>query len=100
MGNLLLENPNGLIKKMTPDELYQKLKPQEGKLNVDVVFINMKNGSKIAEVFKRLKVSQIFTYEYSGSNMTQSEKLGPDASTNYYEFMHIVTLEIITKLIR
>jgi hypothetical protein len=52
--NLLLENPNGLIRKMTPEELYQKLKPQEGKLNVDVVFVNMKNGTKIAEVFKRL----------------------------------------------
>jgi len=51
---LLLENPNGQIRKMTPDELYQKLKPQEGKLNIDVVFVNMKNGTKIAEVFKKL----------------------------------------------
>jgi hypothetical protein len=60
----------------------------------------MKNGSKIAEIFKRLKVSQVFTYEYNGTIMTQSEKLGPEASTNYYEFMYIFTLEIIIKLIR
>ena len=37
-------------------ELEELLKPVEGKLNIDVVFINVHHGNSIAEVFRNLGV--------------------------------------------
>ena len=63
--NLIMEGANGLVKKLTSCELTEILRPTEknAKLNVDVVFVNIVNGTKIANVFKKLGVVQIFTYE-------------------------------------
>ena len=38
---LCIESENGQLIKLTPKELYDTLKPREGDLNVDVVFINV-----------------------------------------------------------
>ena len=36
--------------------------PKQGSLHVEIVFINIKNGMKIAEVFKSLGVPNIFIF--------------------------------------
>ena len=46
--NLCIEGENGTLVKLQTYELYNILKPKEGDLNVDVVFINVQNGEKIA----------------------------------------------------
>ena len=43
-GNLLLENSNGSLRRMSPDELEKRIRPKDGKLKIDAVFLNMKNG--------------------------------------------------------
>lgn len=42
------------------------LKPVEdgAKINVEVVFVNVVNGEKIANVFKKLGVTHVFTYKH------------------------------------
>ena len=54
--NLIMEGANGLVKKLSSCELTEILRPIEknAKLNVDVVFVNIINGTKIANVFKKL----------------------------------------------
>jgi len=41
----------------------------------------------------------VFTYEYNGDDVNYSRIIGPLYLSNYYEFMHLVTMEIVTKLI-
>jgi len=45
------------------------LKPidNSSKLNIDVVFINVINGDKLAKEFKKLGVDQVFTYHKSNA---------------------------------
>ena len=61
---LWIEKECGVGIKISMKELYLLLKPKvEGfKLNVAVAFINIVNGSKIAKIFKKLGVPQVFTY--------------------------------------
>ena len=46
--HLLFEHSNGSARKVSAEELETMLKPQETKLNIDVVFVNIQNGTKIA----------------------------------------------------
>ena len=62
-GALCIESSNGELIRLSTSDLYDFLKPKEGYLSVDVVFINVRNGHGIAKVFQRLGVNQIFTYE-------------------------------------
>ena len=48
--------------RMSLEELQDSLNPIEGKLNIDVVFINTHEANKIAKVFQNLSVPQIFTF--------------------------------------
>ena len=59
-GDLYIERDQfGEAKKISLMEFYTILKPKEedAKLNVDVVFVNVINGDKIAHVFKKLGVA-------------------------------------------
>jgi hypothetical protein len=52
--HIMLAYSNGSARKIPADEFEKMLKPQETKLNIDAVFVNIPNGSKIAQVFKNL----------------------------------------------
>ena len=58
---------------------------------IDVAFINIENGSKIAEVFLNLGVSQIFTFGKSDNKFDGPFK-------NFSDFMRFFTIEMIKKL--
>ena len=60
---LCTEKENGLLIKLSPDDIVQLLKPKEGRLNVDACFINVNHGEKIARAFVELGVLQVFTFE-------------------------------------
>ena len=53
---LCIEGDFGVCKKLSPDDLYRVLKPNVGKVNIDVIFINISNGKEIASVFEKLGV--------------------------------------------
>ena len=57
-GDLLMEKDFGEVMSVNMLDLYNYLKPKEeqAKFNVEVVFINVINGEKIAQVFKKLGV--------------------------------------------
>jgi len=56
-GDLCIENEKGELEIISPEELKSILKPDhESSLNISMVFINIENGEKIANVFKELGV--------------------------------------------
>ena len=57
-GDLYIENENGEVKVVSVATLQIILKPkhEEASLNVEVVFVNVINGEKIANIFKKLGV--------------------------------------------
>ena len=57
-GSLIIESNYGLADKLNCNDLYDLMKPvdKDGKLNIDVIFVNIINGIKIANVFKKLGV--------------------------------------------
>ena len=63
-GNIYIEFEYGQVLKMDMTSLYDALKPngENSKLDIDVVFINIINGTKVADIFKKLGVTQIFTF--------------------------------------
>mmetsp|Transcript_23535 Transcript_23535/g.36227 ORF Transcript_23535/g.36227 Transcript_23535/m.36227 type:complete len:89 (+) Transcript_23535:85-351(+) len=60
--NLYIEGEDGELQKLSADDLYDHMKPQEGGLNIDVVFINMHNSERIGQVFRDLGVPHVFTF--------------------------------------
>ena len=69
---LCVEESNGTINKFTSDQLYTILKPQFKEINIEVVFICSNNGVMLAEVFKKLKVPQVFTFQLDEINNYKS----------------------------
>ena len=55
-GKMCIENECGELQRLTMTQLKEYLKPAEGKLNVDCVFILIDNSDNIALLFKNLKV--------------------------------------------
>jgi hypothetical protein len=52
-GNFYYQKDEGACDKLNMEELYEKIRPFDGAdLNIDVAFINIINGEKIANVFK------------------------------------------------
>ena len=92
-GDLYIEIEKGAASKIDIMTLYNTLKPKrEGsKLNVDVVFVNVINGEKIANVFKKLGVVQVFTYEEGGT-------VPGIIKDRTREFMRAFSIEMIKKL--
>ena len=60
-GDLILENENGESEQIDAQRLINILshdnEDDSFKLNLDIVFVNVLNGTKIAEVFKKLGVA-------------------------------------------
>ena len=83
---------------MSLSKLYDILKPKEGKLNIDCVFINIENGEDIGKVFKRLHVPQIFTWTKKVSDEKKEEEDdGIEDATEV--FRTVFSNEMIVKLI-
>ncbi len=63
--NICIENSNGEANELTTEELTDILRPNEYQdgIDIDVVFINIPNAFSVAQVFKDLKVKQIFMFK-------------------------------------
>ena len=70
------------------------LKPSEegAKINVEVVFLNVVNGEKIAAVFKKLGVTHIFTYKHEHA---KPGVIDDDSR----EYMRVFTNQMIKKIV-
>ena len=63
-GRLCIEGESGRLQKLSADDLKAHLKSEDdSKLKIDVVIVNMQNGSEIAKVFKDLGVKQVFAFD-------------------------------------
>lgn len=98
-GRLCIEGKNGELIRLDSDQLYDKLVSRDGQpLNIDVVFVNVLNGQQIANVFIKLGVPQVFTF-----NSTEPMTTGIQSSFEYHSmkqtlFMKDFTNGIILRL--
>ena len=61
---LCVEGKNGLIEYVSLDELKTLLKPENSKLNVDVVVLAIPESSKIANLFVEIGVPHVIAFDF------------------------------------
>ena len=78
--------------------MYQTLKPEKDEdditLNINVIFVNVINGDKIANLFKKFGIVQIFTFkqpQYMVKDGIISQETG--------EVMRAFTIQMIKRLV-
>lgn len=88
--NLCLETETGSFNEIEAAELKQLIKPESGKLNFDVVLLNMPNAHGVAQVFRELGISHVIYFKLDTKEM-QSDTLR--------ELMNYVSIEMIKSLV-
>jgi len=71
--SLCIEGEDGLLERLSPDQLFNLLKPKEGQINIDAVFLNIEQSDKLASVFINLAVPHVFSFKQMADSMSSRQ---------------------------